>query len=159
MIVSQDEPPIVAAILQQIPLKLLKIPSLDVLLNNAPVPKIPFGKTFDEYRMAPFLLLHTSGSTGIPKIVTLRHGYTTAADANNTIEGGNELSDRVGNRRVFKSVPKLPYDGHYVVDSLRMLYGLHHHSPTPGTADCRNSSCSDEGWERRLRSATTFYHR
>lgn len=40
----------------------------------------PYNKTFDEAAWDPLLVLHTSGSTGFPKPVVVRHGMLAIAD-------------------------------------------------------------------------------
>jgi acyl-coenzyme A synthetase/AMP-(fatty) acid ligase len=40
-------------------------PELDELLDPTPVPPFPYDATFDEVKKDPFLILHTSGSTGM----------------------------------------------------------------------------------------------
>ncbi|EAQ91806.1 hypothetical protein CHGG_00041 [Chaetomium globosum CBS 148.51] len=40
----------------------------------------PYNKTFDEAEWDPLLVLHTSGSTGFPKPVVVRHGMLAIAD-------------------------------------------------------------------------------
>ncbi len=104
-IVPAEEPPIVATILQKRPLPKLNIPDLEVLLDGSPVDEVVLHKTFDEARMEPFLILHTSGSTGIPKAITIRHGYTTTMDAYQRFKEGSEVVRRAGSRRVFNPFP------------------------------------------------------
>lgn len=41
----------------------------------------PYNKSFEEAKCDPFVAVHTSGSTGSPRIVTLAHGTQTALDA------------------------------------------------------------------------------
>lgn len=55
-----------------------EFPSLDDLLNSKQAPSCPFTKTFEEAQDEPFVALHTSGSTGLPKlIVATQATYTT----------------------------------------------------------------------------------
>lgn len=44
------------------------IPSLEALLDPAPVPQVSLDVSWEEYRHTPFLQIHSSGSTGIPKL-------------------------------------------------------------------------------------------
>ena len=98
-----DAPSIVASILKENPMTHLITPELAELLDEAPVPHIPFTKSFEEYRMKPWLLLHTSGSTGTPKIVPIRHGVPTTMDAFWLF--GNEVATRCGNMRLLAPFP------------------------------------------------------
>lgn len=81
LLVSSEAPPIVDKIFAAIPIERLVVPELQDLLAEDPVERILFRKTFDEYRMKPWIILHTSGSTGIPKPIVLRHGYVTTFGA------------------------------------------------------------------------------
>lgn len=44
------------------------IPSLEDVLDPTPVPRMALNKTWSSMRHAPFLQIHSSGSTGIPKL-------------------------------------------------------------------------------------------
>ena len=46
------------------------VPELSELLDDAPAPVYPYTKTFEEARKDPCLVLHTTGSTGLPKPIT-----------------------------------------------------------------------------------------
>ncbi|KAI0144537.1 hypothetical protein GGR57DRAFT_325304 [Xylariaceae sp. FL1272] len=85
--------PVVKHILAARPMHTLELPRLDFWLPNDPieghwlfeggkeVPPYPYTKTFAEARLDPFVLLHTSGSTGMPKPITLTHGTVAPMDA------------------------------------------------------------------------------
>lgn len=51
-------------------MKTATLPELQELLENTPVPVYPYTKTFDQARKDPCLVLHTTGSTGLPKPIT-----------------------------------------------------------------------------------------
>ena len=74
-------------------MEVVQIPSLDSFLEAADVVPYAYDKTFDEARLMPFLALHTSGSTGLPKSVILNHGTISSMDAYNLIPslGGREV--------------------------------------------------------------------
>ena len=57
------------------------MPDLEDLLNEELVPQYPYEKTFDEAKLDVYLVLHTSGSTGLPKPISINHAYTAALDA------------------------------------------------------------------------------
>ncbi|KAK7744112.1 putative NRPS-like protein biosynthetic cluster [Cytospora paraplurivora] len=57
------------------------VPSLDELLLAPEDTKLyPYERTFDEARDEPCLILHSSGSTGDPKLVTMTHGTFACTD-------------------------------------------------------------------------------
>ena len=45
------------------------------------VPIYPYDKTFAEARQEPFVILHTSGSTGLPKPIRVPNGSLATVDA------------------------------------------------------------------------------
>ena len=66
-------------------MKVVQIPSLDYFLQPADVAPYLYTKTFDEAQSMPFVVLHTSGLTGIPKAVVLNQGILSSMDAYNMI--------------------------------------------------------------------------
>ena len=44
-------------------------------------PDFPYCKSFEESRWDPFAVLHTSGSTGLPKPIVVRQGMLAISDA------------------------------------------------------------------------------
>jgi acyl-coenzyme A synthetase/AMP-(fatty) acid ligase len=59
----------------------LQIPELKELLATSEVPPYKFNKSFEEAKDEPFAVLHTSGSTGLPKPIVLHHSWFTSLDA------------------------------------------------------------------------------
>lgn len=53
-------------ILEDRPMKHFVIPELDDLLSKEKVPHWPYTKTFEEAELDPYVILHTSGTTGLP---------------------------------------------------------------------------------------------
>lgn len=66
------------------------IPELEDLLSDDDVRDFPFVKTFEEAKHDPFLILHTSGSTGLPKPVTFTHAVVAAHDAQAAVPPSSE---------------------------------------------------------------------
>jgi len=62
-------------------MRTLRIPSLTFFLQKDEVPTYPYNKTFAEARLSPFVVLHTSGSTALPKPVIVNHGTFASMDA------------------------------------------------------------------------------
>lgn len=48
------------------PMKHAVIPDLEDLLDQTKAPYYPYEKTFEEAKYDPYVVLHTSGTTGIP---------------------------------------------------------------------------------------------
>jgi hypothetical protein len=61
--------PLVEDFIKQRSMTVLALPELDELLDAETVHVYPYTKTFDEVIQEPFCILHTSGSTGLPKPV------------------------------------------------------------------------------------------
>lgn len=57
-----------------------EIEELDALLSKPDVPNIPYTKTVKECEWEPFVVLHTSGSTGLPKPIVVKHGSIALAE-------------------------------------------------------------------------------
>ncbi|TRX88280.1 hypothetical protein FHL15_010847 [Xylaria flabelliformis] len=73
--------PIVSRILEAWPMEHISVPDLDYFLDEHPVHVVPFPKTFEEVKNEPFCILHTSGSTGIPKPVPITYGSYGGMDS------------------------------------------------------------------------------
>lgn len=86
-------PPVVGHIMREKEMEVAQIPSLESFLQATNVAPYPFKKTFEEARYMPFLALHTSGSSGLPKSVILNHGTLSSMDAYNLISslGGRDI--------------------------------------------------------------------
>lgn len=79
----QEQPclPLVEDFLRQRPMNVLDIPETDHLLDAESTQSFPYDKIFDDVIQDPFCLLHTSGSTGLPKPVSWSHGLVGTMDA------------------------------------------------------------------------------
>jgi thioester reductase-like protein len=76
--------PIVKQILAARPMRVEEIPPLAHWLQGEHRP-FPYTKTFAEARSEPFVVLHTSGSTGMPKPIVQTHGTLAPLDAFNCL--------------------------------------------------------------------------
>lgn len=61
------------------------VPELKELLDESPVEIYPYAKSFEEAQMDPCLVLHTTGSTGLPKPITWKVGILSTYEAWRTI--------------------------------------------------------------------------
>jgi long-subunit acyl-CoA synthetase (AMP-forming) len=62
-------------------MKVLAIPEVADLLECESTPHYIYEKTWAEAATEPFCILHTSGSTGLPKPITWNHGLLGTMDA------------------------------------------------------------------------------
>ena len=72
-------------ILKKRPMKVVPLPEQLELLNEGAVAKYHYAKTFTEARQDPFVVLHTSGSTGLPKPVIVPNGSLATTDAHHLL--------------------------------------------------------------------------
>lgn len=63
------------------PLRQVVIPEVEQLLNGDPAPQYPFRWSYEEAKSNPYLVLHTSGTTGLPKPIVISHAYPAVSDA------------------------------------------------------------------------------
>lgn len=88
------------------------IPSLEDLISKEgePPKHYSYDKTFEEVKDDPYLVVHTSGSTGMPKIVLHGHGYASVFDKlihhTSPIDGRRTLASMIADPvRVLKGLP------------------------------------------------------
>lgn len=91
-------------------MKIIVAPELSELLDpQGPEPRAyPYTKTWDEIKHEPMAILHTSGSTGMPKPVYVSHGYTA--------NGGEQryIPDYLGRKGLISDLAKTPGLRNYV---------------------------------------------
>ncbi|KAI8937883.1 hypothetical protein NX059_005570 [Plenodomus lindquistii] len=78
---EQSSVPLVREFLQKRELRLLQLPEVDELIDARIQKPFPYSKAFDEVMQEPFCILHTSGTTGVPKPVSWSHGLIGTMDA------------------------------------------------------------------------------
>lgn len=80
---ATTQQPMVQPWLLQRDMKTIEIDPLDAWFPAEPeeVAHYPFDKTFEEAEWEPLCVLHTSGSTGLPKPVLIRQGMLAIIDA------------------------------------------------------------------------------
>lgn len=62
------------------PMKTLQLPGLADLLDAEMCQPFLFQKTFEEAELEPFILTHSSGTTGVPKPISWTHGLISTLD-------------------------------------------------------------------------------
>ncbi|MCJ1401925.1 hypothetical protein MMC11_005142 [Xylographa trunciseda] len=96
-------------ILAERPMRYFVVATLDELLAEGSVAQYAYNKTFEDAAHDPFIVIHTSGSTGLPKPITLRQGGLATIDAHHLISPLNGCKPQVeiseGPARVFSSLP------------------------------------------------------
>ncbi|CAM1502330.1 Fc.00g043140.m01.CDS01 [Cosmosporella sp. VM-42] len=73
--------PIVGKILEARPMRVVEIFDMKHWVEGGPEEPYPYSKTYAEAKSEPFVVLHTSGSTGVPKPVVQTHGTLSPLDA------------------------------------------------------------------------------
>lgn len=87
------------------------IDTFDSWVRQESVEHYPYNKTFEEGAHDPFIVIHTSGSTGLPKPITVHHGGLVSVDAHRllpTFDGFQpllKLSEIRSPERVFVRFP------------------------------------------------------
>ncbi|KAL8753025.1 MAG: hypothetical protein Q9199_005339 [Rusavskia elegans] len=83
IVAPESRMPIVDSLIAARSMKNATIPALDWFLKPAEneVKPYPYSKTFEQAKSEPFVTLHTSGSTGPPKLVVSSHGSFATLDA------------------------------------------------------------------------------
>ena len=77
----QPNPSVAVEILNSYPMRTLSLPPLEEWLHGSDVERYPYAKSYLEASRDPMLVLHSSGSTGLPKLLTWTHGTWTPNDA------------------------------------------------------------------------------
>lgn len=108
MIVAKQAPAMTRTILEERPMVEIPMPDFGYFDNNNDVDVYPWRGTFDEVKDKAFVILHTSGSTGIPKPVYVTHGVFASNDAHQLIPslgGKPTFGDLVRGKRYLLALP------------------------------------------------------
>ena len=89
-------------------MRIISVPSLEDCLEGSLVPVYPYTKTFSEARNDPCWVLHTSGSTGLPKPIIRNLQSTCSTEAHRLappVDGKPLLVDGLTGSRVYMTFP------------------------------------------------------
>ncbi|KIM94081.1 hypothetical protein OIDMADRAFT_136765 [Oidiodendron maius Zn] len=124
--------PLAKGFLQQREMKVLELPGVDELLDCDGTEPFPYNKTFDQAINEPFCVLHTSGTTGVPKPISWTHGLIGTMDAIRLLpptEGDGGLApwskDWNEGDRIYSSFPMSHGAGIIMNILMPALYNLH----------------------------------
>ena len=119
------------------------MPELHDVIIKDQVPHYPFRKTFVEAQQDPFIVLHTSGSTGLPKLVVVTHGSITASDTFQQLPllgYPPTMVEPLKDKRVFLGLPPFHSAGVFNMLAMPTFFGMIPVLPpaAPLTADVVN---------------------
>lgn len=104
------------------------VPELEELLSDTPVSVYPYTKTFDQARKDPCLVLHTTGSTGLPKPITWKLEILSTYEAWRTIPSVNGYVSTTEvyqeSRRAYSSMPLFHTSGLNTGITMSLLLGV-----------------------------------
>ena len=144
MLLAKGAPTVCQEILAKRPMQVLNVPEIDTLMETSEeVQRYPWKGSFDEMKEKTFMILHTSGSTGIPKPVYVAHGTLASNDAHQRIPslgGGPTLIDFFKGKRFFVAFPPFHAANLYFTIGYQIFSGMTCVLPPPGptTADIVN---------------------
>lgn len=87
---------------------ILELPTIQELLAPEVVAPFPWNKTYADVADEPFLVLHTSGSTGNPKSVDIKHSLIVSIDAQQLlpdVDDRHVTAREWANRKVYTALP------------------------------------------------------
>ncbi|GKZ30777.1 hypothetical protein AbraIFM66950_010214 [Aspergillus brasiliensis] len=115
----------VAEILKAAPhVQTITVPDIDAFLQEAEAEPVNYSKTYEEGRADPWLVFHTSGTTGNPKPVTYTHEMMAGADIVASLPDiGETLIHHYAQRRCYTPLPSLHFVG--MALSLSMTTFIH----------------------------------
>ncbi|KAE8164394.1 thioester reductase domain-containing protein [Aspergillus tamarii] len=109
VLVPSRAPAILSQIFAARPMEQIATPEVDFFFEGLDqVEPIPFTLTWEEAKTKPFCVLHTSGSTGIPKPVFVTYGTFASNDAHQLIPslgGKPTLINYLAGQRLFLALP------------------------------------------------------
>ncbi|KAI1637851.1 hypothetical protein F4809DRAFT_299478 [Biscogniauxia mediterranea] len=80
---------VIEPLLQEREMRAMEVSPFKAWFPEHEVEPVPYGKTFEQAEWEPFCVLHTSGSTGIPKPIVALNGMLAIADVHHYIPDWN----------------------------------------------------------------------
>jgi thioester reductase-like protein len=94
------------SVLLERPMQTLDLPDLTYFLDINPGMKPDlWNRTFEDAKHDPLAVFHTSGSTGVPKLIIMNHGAVAALDAFGSLTGQMIQSDTYKGKRTLLLFP------------------------------------------------------
>ncbi|CAF9923631.1 hypothetical protein IMSHALPRED_005976 [Imshaugia aleurites] len=103
------------------------MPDLGEILAKVPVPLYPFSKSFVEVQYHPFVALHTSGSTGLPKLIVPSHGTMAASDTYQLMPSLGHfptMVEALRGKRVFVGLPPFHAAGLFMLLAMTTYFDV-----------------------------------
>jgi long-subunit acyl-CoA synthetase (AMP-forming) len=102
-------------------------PSFRAMLVGDEPRKYPFDKPWEEAMSDPFVVLHTSGSTGLPKPIIVRHAWPAVVDRWSTMphfDGCTPVFLAWSKKRVLNTLPPFHVGARTLVRRFKLLTSL-----------------------------------
>ncbi|KAI1097853.1 hypothetical protein F4804DRAFT_326332 [Jackrogersella minutella] len=114
--------------LQQRPMQVVEVPPIDDWFPSHHVQHFPYNKTFEQAEWDPLAVLHTSGSTGLPKPVVIKQGMLAVSDAYHNLPSWKGLSPFIrvwseDSKRQFAPFPLFHAGGLYLFFTRAIYWG------------------------------------
>jgi hypothetical protein len=103
------------------------VPELKEWLESHEAPLITFDRTFEDARHETFVISHTSGSTGVPKLVEVTHGTFAAQDFFQTLPTTGApptILESFKNVRMHLALPLFHAAAYFCFFSAPVYYGM-----------------------------------
>ncbi|MCJ1465426.1 hypothetical protein MMC07_004044 [Pseudocyphellaria aurata] len=103
----------------------ISVPEVHEWVNEEEAQSYNYEKSWDEAKLDPWMIFHTSGTTGLPKPITYTNFMMTSMDAARTMPDADQgtMLDRAANSRWYTPLPTLHFLGMTV--ALQLTVFLH----------------------------------
>ncbi|KAL9066443.1 MAG: hypothetical protein Q9161_007582 [Pseudevernia consocians] len=145
MLLATGAPAIAQEVLAVRPLHLLSVPEIDYFMDDGTDVEIyQWQGAFDEVKDKLFMILHTSGSTGLPKPVFVTHRVFASNDAHQLIPslgGSPTVINFLAGKRIFVAFPPFHAANLFLTIGYNVFSDITCVLPPPGppTADVVNA--------------------